>query len=273
MLLAATFDDQAKVHDGVGALHELHSGGMITVYAHALLERDRRRSRLSVREPFHEGMVAAAPAAAALVGALVSLVGGPMTAAMLTLESGLVGTVRDVVEAGLDPTFLEDVTATLRSGNFGLVAEVELEDPLPLESSMASLGARMACQEGNGIRLEELLLREAETLRRSHSRLFTCSPQDVGGAPARAMRRASVSDLRRSVERARLHASALRREAVAKVAVLRAQAALTDRSARQQVELRAGRVRTALEERARQLDRLIEDIAPLLRPAQGSGRS
>jgi uncharacterized membrane protein len=270
MLLAAVFDDQAKAHEGTRALHAFHSGGVITVYTHALLERDRRRGVLSVREPFHEGMVAAAPAAAALVGALVSLAGGPMTAAMLTLESGLVGTVRDVIEAGLDPAFFEEVAAKLRPGSFGLVAEVELEETVPLESRMVSLSGRMAFQKGHGVRLEELMLREAEALRRSHSRLF--APQDVDDASGNAMRQASVAELRRAVQRARQHASALRREALAKVAVLRAQAALIDGPARQQIEARAGRVRTEWEERAQRLDRLIEDIGHLLPPGQGGRR-
>ena len=264
MLLAAVFDDQAKAQDGTRLLEALHSEGIVTLYAHALLERERRRRQLSVREPFHEGMVAAAPAAAALVGALVSLIGGPTTSAMLTLESGLVGAVRDVIEAGLDPALLEDVAARLRPGSFCIVAELEADDPFALEAGIASLGGRTTRQEGCDVRLEELVLRNAEAVRQSHSRILTSPPDDTRAVAASAMRRARVAELRQYLERARLLAAVLRRQAIAKVAVLRSQAALIGGPARQTIEARAGRARTLLEERALRLDRLIEDIGPLL---------
>jgi uncharacterized membrane protein len=268
MLLAAVFDDQAKAQDGSRLLQALHSEGIVTLYAHALVERERRRRQLSVREPFHEGMVAAAPAAAALVGALISLIGGPTTSAMLTLESGLVGAVRDVIEAGLDPAFLEDVAARLRPGSFCLVAELEADEPFALDAGIACLGGRTMRQEGCAIRLEELVLRNAEALRQSHNRLLASPPDGASAVAASAMRRANVAELRQYLERARLLAAVLRRQATAKVAVLRSQAALTGGPARQMIEARAGRARTLLEERAIRLDRLIEDIGPLLARAR-----
>lgn len=272
MLLAAIFSDQAKARRGAQALHGLHATGVATLFAHALIERDRRRYRLDIREPFHEGMVAAAPGAAALVGSLVSLVGGPMTAAMVTVESGLVAAMRDAMEAGLDPTFLEEVAARLRPGSFGIFAELEMEDPGLLASAMAPLGGRLMRQEGRGFRLEEVLLHETEAMREGLDRAPANPAASGSDAAAGTRRRAGRAELRRSMNRARAFAGALRREAVAKVAVLRAQAALAAPAARAMVEARAGRVRTELEERARRLDRLVEDMEHLCPPPKDRSR-
>jgi hypothetical protein len=273
MLLAAVFEDGAKAQQGTRVLREVHTAGDMTLYAHALMECETRRRRLSVREPFQEGLIAAAPAATALVGALVSLVGGPMTAAMMTIESGIVAAVRDVFEAGLDPVFLEDITARLCPGNLCIIAEVDLEEPLSLEVRIAKLGGRMMCQEAQHVRLEELVLREAEALRRTQHRLLSSPPLELEADEMviRALRWASAADLRQCLARAKLLAATLRREAVAKVTVLRAQAAMADGAARQLIDARARRLRTELEDRARRLDGLIEEMGPLVRPSPGGG--
>jgi hypothetical protein len=273
MLLAAVFEDGAKAQQGTRVLREVHTAGDMTLYAHALMECETRRRRLSVREPFQEGLIAAAPAATALVGALVSLVGGPMTAAMMTIESGIVAAVRDVFEAGLDPVFLEDITARLCPGNLCIIAEVDLEEPLSLEVRIAKLGGRMMCQEAQHVRLEELVLREAEALRRTQHRLLSSPPLelDADEMVIRTLRWASAADLRQCLARAKLLAATLRREAVAKVTVLRAQAAMADGAARQLIDARARRLRTELEDRARRLDGLIEEMGPLVRPSPGGG--
>lgn len=269
MLLAAVFEDGTKVREGLRLLQGIHTAGGMTLYAHALMERETRRCRLSVREPFQEDVVAAAPAATALVGALVSLVGGPTTAAMMTIESGMVATVRDVFEAGLDPAFLEEVTAGLYPGSLCIIAEVDLEEPLSLEVGIAKLSGRMLRQEAQHVRLEELVLREAEALRRTHHRLLSAAPLvlEADERETRAMRRVSAADLRHCLERARLLAATLRREAVAKVAVLRAQAAMAAGPARQLIDARARRLRTELEDRALRLDGLIDEMGPLVRPS------
>jgi hypothetical protein len=273
MLLAAVFEDWTKAQQGTRVLREVHTAGDMTLYAHALMECETRRRRLSVREPFQEGLIAAAPAATALVGALVSLVGGPMTAAMMTIESGIVAAVRDVFEAGLDPVFLEDITARLCPGNLCIIAEVDLEEPLSLEVRIAKLGGRMMCQEAQHVRLEELVLREAEALRRTQHRLLSSPPLelDADEMVIRTLRWASAADLRQCLARAKLLAATLRREAVAKVTVLRAQAAMADGAARQLIDARARRLRTELEDRARRLDGLIEEMGPLVRPSPGGG--
>jgi hypothetical protein len=273
MLLAAVFEDWTKAQQGTRVLREVHTACDMTLYAHALMECETRRRRLSVREPFQEGLIAAAPAATALVGALVSLVGGPMTAAMMTIESGIVAAVRDVFEAGLDPVFLEDITARLCPGNLCIIAEVDLEEPLSLEVRIAKLGGRMMCQEAQHVRLEELVLREAEALRRTQHRLLSSPPLelDADEMVIRTLRWASAADLRQCLARAKLLAATLRREAVAKVTVLRAQAAMADGAARQLIDARARRLRTELEDRARRLDGLIEEMGPLVRPSPGGG--
>lgn len=258
--LAVVFDDQEKSAAGARALRELHGRGSLTLYGLAVVAREPRGRGLSVREPLEEGGSAAAPTVGAAVGALVSLLGGPVTAGARTLESGLVGTVRDLVEAGLAADFLEQVSRRLRPGCAAILADVEEESPLPLEGSIASLGGRVLRQAKGAAAPEELMAREVMTLQEELAALRQEGKGREHAATAEAVRRARATELRRALRRARVLANALRREAAAKVVVLRQQAACLEGEARAAAEHRAGTVREGLAARAFRLDQLIEDL-------------
>jgi uncharacterized membrane protein len=270
MLLVAVFDEEEDAQAGAEALRDLHDEGTVSLYAFALVMRELRGKGLSIREPFGRDVVAAAPAAGAAVGALVSLIGGPATAAMRTVGSGLVEAVRDLVEAGLDPAFLEQIARRLRPGTAGLVAEAEEDGLLPLEARLLSLGGHVLRHENERTKPEEFVMRDIIALRRGLAELRKEGEGAKHAAVAKTVLRSRQAELRRALERARLLARALRREAVAKVAVLRSQAAHMQGEARAAVEDRAGRVRAALEARASRLDQFVEDAAALIR--HGGGR-
>lgn len=271
-LLVAVFDDEAGTREGARALRALHSEGAVTLYALAIVAREPRGRGLTVPEPMAEGEGAAAPAVGAAVGALVALLGGPATAVARTVDSGLVGAVRDLAEAGLDAGFLERVSRCLRPGRGAVVADAEEESVLPLEARMAALGGRVLRRGLAGMAPEERIIREVAALRRALAGLQEERSGMGNAAATRAVRRTQAAELRRSLERAEALADALRREAAAKVAVLRAQAACLDGDARTAVERRAGAVRAGLEARASRLYHVVEELAWPARQGAGSGR-
>ena len=118
VLLVAIFEDEAGAKAGACALRDLHAEGILTLYASAVVARRAKGGGLEIRRPIAEGEGLSAPAVGAAVGALVSLLGGPVTAAARTTPSGLLGPVRDLAEAGLDAEFLEQVSRDLRPGQW-----------------------------------------------------------------------------------------------------------------------------------------------------------
>ncbi|HWL83195.1 MAG TPA: hypothetical protein VNR89_19770 [Roseomonas sp.] len=270
-VLAIVFDERAKSASAAQALRALHAAGSVTLFGMVIVVREVGGRGLSVQEPMAKGASAAAPAVGAVAGALVSLLGGPAAAAARTLDASLMGTVHDLLEVGLAAGFIEQLSRHLRPGCAAILADVEEESPLPLEACIAPLGGRTLRQVQDAIAPEELMVREAVALRREVAALRQ-EPKDADHAAAsEALRRARAAELRHALRRARILASALRREAAAKVVVLREQAASLEGETRAAIEHRAGLVRKRLALRASQLDRLIEDLVwPAMRsPASG----
>ena len=263
-LLVAVFDDESGARGGAETLRSLHGGGVLTLYALATVARDARGAGLVPRMSVGAGEGAAAPSVGAAVGALVSLLGGPLAAATRTLASGLVGAVRDLDEAGLGAGFLEQASRALRPGGWAVVAEAEEYRQLPVDARIAARGGRIFRHRLVGALAEARIVREVAALRGEIARL-RIEQDDAEKTPlGRTVRRARALELKRSVRRASVLATALRREAAAKVAVLRAQAARLEGAARLAVEDRAATVRACLEARASSLDRLEEvDAAPI----------
>jgi uncharacterized membrane protein len=257
-LLVVVFRDTAGANAGADALRALHAEGSLTLYAVALVARRAQGGGLEVLAPIAEGEGSSAPAVGAAVGALVALLGGPVTAAARTAVAGLVGPVRDLEEAGLDGGFLERVSRDLRPGGGAAVAQVEEDRQLVLDARLTALGGRVLRHRLSGSVAEERLMQDVAALRGALARIEAERNDVEHTASARAARRTRVAELKRLLRSAQAIAAALRREGAAKVEVLRAQAARLEGDARAAVENRASRVRAGLEARAARLDRVVE---------------
>jgi uncharacterized membrane protein len=259
VLLVVVFDDETGADAGADALRALHTEGGLTLYAVSVVARRAKGGGLEVRAPMARGEGASAPAVGAAVGALVSLLGGPLTAAARTAECGLVGPVRDLAAAGLDAGFLEQISRDLRPGGGAAVAQVEDEDgQLVLDARLGALGGRVLRHRLAGSLAEERLMQDLAALRGDLARIEAVRNNEEHAAAAKAARRTRTAELKRALKRAQDIAVALRREGAAKVEVLRAQAARLEGDARAAVENRASRVRAGLEARAARLDRVVE---------------
>jgi len=253
-LLVVVFDDEAGARGGADILRGLHAAGTLTLYALAIVAPDPRAAGLVAREPVEEGMGPAAPAVGAAVGALVSLLGGPLALASHTVASGLVGAVRDLDQAGLDAEFLEQVSRGLHAGGAAVVAEIDEERQLPFEAPAIAQGGRVFRHRLAGALPEDQALRRVAALRSEVARLREERAEPEHADAKRAVRQARSRELRRAERRARSLADAIRRESAAKIAVLQAQAARLAGAARTTVERRAAMVQAALEARAARLE-------------------
>ena len=258
VLLVAVFDDEDDAGAALGILQDLHADGTLTLYAAAAVVRGAGSMGLTVRAATEPHAAAAAPAVGAAVGALVTLLGGALTLASRSVTSGLVGAVRDLDEAGLDAGFLQRISRRLRTGGGAVVAEVEEERQLPLDTRILALGGRISRHRLLRSLSEERTVHEVSALT-GELRSLRAEPSDLVEPATRArVRRDRLLELQRVAAETRALAKNLRSEAAAKVAILRAQAVRLDGPARQAVEHRAAAVRSGLEARAAKLDRIAE---------------
>ncbi|WP_431267689.1 hypothetical protein [Dankookia sp. P2] len=239
-------------------MQDLHADGTLTLYAAAVVGHDEGSIGLTVRVATEPHAALAAPAVGAAVGALVTLLGGTLALASHSVTSGLVGAVRDLDEAGLDAGFLHRISRRLRASGEVVVAEVEEERQLPLDSRILALGGRISRHRLLRSLSEERTVRELSALSGELHRLRS-EPNDMVGAAAGArVKRDRMHEFQRLVAETQALARNLRSEAAVKVAVLRAQAARLDGPARQAVEQRAAVVRSDMEARAARLERTAE---------------
>jgi uncharacterized membrane protein len=136
-MLVVVFDDEKKAYEGVKALKELHNEASLTLYATAVIDRDKN-GKVTVKEAADQG--ATGTAVGLLTGSLLGLLGGPVGFAVGASTGALGGMAYDLVQLGVGSDFLDEVSQTLTPGKVAVVAEVDEEWVSPLDTRMEKLG-------------------------------------------------------------------------------------------------------------------------------------
>ncbi|KAA2212830.1 hypothetical protein [Teichococcus oryzae] len=257
-LLVALFGSDARAREGARLLAASHAEGSLSVYALAIIARAPNRVGLKVSQPVPRGKSAAAPAVAAAVGVLVSLLGGPVPAVLRTIRSGLVSTVSEIHRAGLNARFLEQISHDLQPGGAAIIAEVEEDQPSMLDTEIAILGGHAFRHHLEGTLAVVKIEHEVAVLRSEVEKLRAQLRGGQDNDTLKQLSRDRDLELQQARRRAGALAGALRREGLAKVDVLRAQMARLDGGTRTIIEQRATTVRASFEARASSLDQVAE---------------
>jgi uncharacterized membrane protein len=156
-MLVAVFNTEDQAFEGLAALKALHDDGDITVYATAVLVKDRT-GKLSVRQAADEGP--AGTFLGMLTGGLIGVIGGPVGIPIGAAIGGLTGMAFDLDRAGTGETFFDDVAKALAPGKAAVIADID-------ETWTAPVNARLHKQGGMVFRrlrsevVEDQLNREA----------------------------------------------------------------------------------------------------------------
>jgi uncharacterized membrane protein len=139
-LLFVVFDSETEASAGLNALRTLHAAGDITLFSTAVLGRSANGS-VSVKESMDSGPIGTAAGLA--VGSLIGLLGGPVGVAIGALTGTVTGAVRDFWAAGVGLDFIEEATQLLQSGKVALVAEIEEEWVIPVDTALEAAGGQV----------------------------------------------------------------------------------------------------------------------------------
>jgi uncharacterized membrane protein len=136
-MLVVVFDSETKAYEGSKAFQQLQNEGNINLYAIAVIARDAS-GKVSVKQEGDMGPIGTG--VGMLTGSLIGLLGGPVGVVLGTSVGSLGGMFYDLVHLGISEDFLAEVEQSLQPGKAAVVAEIEEEWTVPVDSRMEALG-------------------------------------------------------------------------------------------------------------------------------------
>ena len=143
-MLVAVFDNETSTEAGLQALRKLHAAGDITLYATGVMVKDAV-GKVSVKQAMDSGPFgnSAGTTTGLAVGGLIGLLGGPAGVAVGAATGAVLGAVRDFWTAGVGLDFVEEAERFMKPGKVALVAEIEEEWVIPVDSALEALGGHV----------------------------------------------------------------------------------------------------------------------------------
>ena len=135
-MLIAIFANETAADAGLHALRRLHAEGDITLYATGVIAKDAAGG-VHIKEAIGQGPVGTGVGLA--VGSLIGLLGGPVGVVVGATTGTVLGAIRDFWVAGVGLDFVEEAEKTLQPGTVALVAEIEEEWGIPVDSALEAM--------------------------------------------------------------------------------------------------------------------------------------
>lgn len=271
------FEDEKKAYEGLRALEELHAEGSLTLWGTDVLRRDAEGGVSIVkrddRGPLGTGL-------GTLAGGLVGLFGGPVGAVVGMAVGATAGGVGDLVHLDVSEEFLAAVERELAPGKFAVIAEIDEEWVVPLDSRMEKLGTKVVREDRLAF-AEDALEKRVNTrkarlvqLKAEHAQRKAERARERAGSKAETMLQTllteEIEDERRKLEsiaaKSEKRLDSAKQELAAKLETLRAQASGANPEVRTRIEQRIVDVRNEFAEREQKLNRARELTRQALQP-------
>lgn len=250
-MLVTVFADEAGAFAGTQALRRLESEGSLALYAMGVIAKDAQ-GQVSVKESTGTGPIGTGVGLA--VGSLIGLLGGPVGLAVGAVAGTLAGALRDYWVAGVGLDFIEETEKFLLPGKVAVIAEVEEEWTLPVDTAMEAAGGvvfrRARDDLAQAQATQDIAMFKAEV-----AELQAEYTQAMGTAQSRIQAKldAAHARLENTFARARSMADAMEREASARIHLLEAGLATAQGDIQHRLQNRVERVRASHAERSAQL--------------------
>ena len=222
-MLVVVFDNVSKAYEGEKALLQLDRESSLSVYAHAVLEKEADST--TVIKQLHES-TPLGTIVGTTFGSFLGLLGGPVGLAIGTGVGFFAGSAVDLRDMRLDQDFIEDVTKLLVPNRVAVVAEIDEDWVTPLDTRMEAIG---------GTVIRRSLSEEKERIHDAHIAAMKADLAQMKAehAKAHADRKSKLHEkinqldakLQAQLQKAKERREAAEREAKAKVEVLKAKAA------------------------------------------------
>ena len=169
VLIVAIFDEEQQTGRYIQSLRALHDQGRISLYAIGTIVR--QANGVAPRTPVGRQEAAAGRAVGAAMGALLSLLEGPLHAASRAVPHSLIGALRELDDVGLDPAFLEQVSRDLPVGGAAVLSQLDELTPFVMDTLGPQHGGRVFRQRLAAVFAERRLAAEVTALRQEFARI------------------------------------------------------------------------------------------------------
>jgi uncharacterized membrane protein len=136
-MLVVVFDNETAAEAGTRAMKRLDSEGGITLYALGVIAK-AADGKVGIKQATDQ--VGVGTGIGLAVGSLIGLLGGPVGLAVGAVAGTLAGAIRDYWVAGVGLDFVEEAGTFLKPGKTALVAEIEEDWVIPVDSAMEASG-------------------------------------------------------------------------------------------------------------------------------------
>jgi uncharacterized membrane protein len=255
-MIVAIFDNEKKAYEGSKALKDLHAEGSITLYAHAVMAKDAD-GKVTIKEEADEGPLGTG--VGLVTGSLIGLLGGPVGVAIGASVGTFGGVLYDMAKVGVGGDFLDEVGTRLLPGNVAVVAEIDEEWVMPVDTRMEAAGGVVFRRMRDEV-VDSQIERDAAA--------FKAELADLKAEYARADKRAKEklqakinsvkAKLKATQDRAKAAREASKREMEAKIKSLKEQQAKAKGDAKAKLEARIAEVQADQKRRSAKLDQAWE---------------
>ncbi|MDP3896601.1 MAG: DUF1269 domain-containing protein [Mesorhizobium sp.] len=251
-MLVAVFDTEAAAFEGLSALKDLHRDGDITLYASAVIVKDKT-NEISIRQAADDGPVGTA--LGLLTGAVIGILGGPAGLAIGATIGGFTGFLFDMDKSGIGATFLDDVSKTLTAGKAAVLAEIEESWTTPVDARMHAHGGIVFRRLRSEV-VEDQLVRESAAFDADLKSLEDDLKQAI--AEDRAAIQKDIEQVKKQIKANQEHAKArldqAKAEMEARIKALEEQAKGASDRAKARIEKRIAEIKADYEVRSKKLN-------------------
>ena len=166
-MLIAVFDTETKAYEGLSALKGLHENGDITLYAAAVINKDKN-GEIRVKDSADQGPVGTG--VGLFTGSLVGLLAGPVGMAFGAVTGAMAGLVFDVSDSDINSKFIDDVSAALTNDKTAVVCEIDETWTVPVDTKLQALDGLVFRRYRYEVE-EDQLNREAEAISNEYKQL------------------------------------------------------------------------------------------------------
>lgn len=139
-LIIASFKQEATAIEGLKKLNELESIGDITIYEMVLLKKNADGETVVLQSDTTEG---ANTLAGMTIGAVIGSLAGPVGTVMGLLAGTLTGSAVEIDHYGFADDFVAKAGEHLAPDSVALVAEIDEDAPIFVDSTLTPLGATL----------------------------------------------------------------------------------------------------------------------------------
>ena len=166
-MLIAVFETETKAYEGLSALKDLHNNGDITLYATAVINKDKS-GQVRVKDSADEGPIGTG--VGLLTGSLLGILGGPVGLAIGAFTGTMAGLIYDVNVDDVNTTFAVDVSEALTKGKTAVVCEIDETWTVPVDTKLEALDGLVFRRFRYEVE-DEQINREAEAISNEYRQL------------------------------------------------------------------------------------------------------